>query len=104
MEDNKKNGIFVGNKKKNLNAAENDDFLNKVLDKYGQDGKKGIRIITKDKAYLAAQKCIEKFRDLKGEDATNYLKENFKTSWDEQDVHGKNKIDITEAYSMLQYI
>ena len=103
MEDNKKNGIFVGNKKK-INTAENDDFLNKVLDKYGQDGKKGIRIITKDKAYLAAQKCIEKFRDLKGEDATNYLKENFKASWDEQDVHGKNKIDITEAYSMLQYI
>ena len=74
------------------------------MDKYGADGKKGIRIITKDKAYLAAQKCIEKFRDLKGEDATNYLKENFKSAWDEQDVHNKNKIDITEAYSMLQNI
>ena len=35
MEENKKNGIFVGNKRKNNNAAEDDDFLNKVLDKYG---------------------------------------------------------------------
>jgi hypothetical protein len=41
---------------------------------------------------------VEKFRDLKGNDITNYLTENFKPSWDEHDVHGKNKIDITEAY------
>ena len=39
---------------------------------------------------------------MKGADNQAYLKENFQTAWEEHDVHNKNKIDITEAYSMLK--
>jgi len=55
-------------------------------------------VIAKDKAYLAAVQCVERFRNLSGAENTAYLKENFATAWGEHDIHAKNKIDITEAY------
>jgi len=39
---------------KELHAAEDDDFLQNLFQKYATDGKNGIKIITKDKAYLCA--------------------------------------------------
>ena len=59
-------------------------------------------MITKDKAYVAAGKAIEHWKDLKGTENKDYLKANFQTAWDEHDVHHKNKIDTTEAYQLLK--
>ena len=47
-----------------MNAAKNDEFLQKIFDKYGQEGKDGIRAIKKDKALEAAAKVVKKFRNL----------------------------------------
>ena len=88
--------------KKNAHAAEDDDFLQGLFTQYAINGKGGIKVITKDKAYLAAQKCVAKWKNLKGEELNNYLKENFSGAWEEHDIHKKNKIDVTEAYQMLK--
>ena len=48
-----------------------------LFQKYSTDGKNGIKIVTKDKAYLCAQKYIEKWKQLTGADNQAYLKENF---------------------------
>jgi len=61
-------------------------------------------MLTKDKAYLAAGKCVEKWRGLKGEDNQNYLKANFDETWNNYDVKGKNKIEESEAYQLLKEI
>ena len=61
-------------------------------------------MITKDKAYLAAAKCVERWRKLKGEENRQYLKDNFNAAWEEHDIHHKNKIDITEAYALMKEI
>ena len=60
-----------------LHAADDDDFLQGLFQKYSTDGKNGIKIVTKDKAYLCAQKYIEKWKQLTGADNQAYLKENF---------------------------
>ena len=40
--------------KKNAHAAEDDEILQGLFTKYAINGKDGIKVITKDKAYLAA--------------------------------------------------
>ena len=40
--------------KKQLNAAQYDDFLQKIFSKFAQDGADGIRVITKAKALEAS--------------------------------------------------
>ena len=91
-----------GEKKTNLHAAEDDDFLQNLFKNYATNGKNGIMEITKDKAYVAAAKCVERWRKLTGDENANYLKENFEASWNEHDIHHKNKIDLTEAYAMMK--
>ena len=95
-------GKSGGLSEKELHAAEDDDFLQGLFQKYASNGKNGIKVVTKDKAYICAQKYIEKWRHLTGAENQAYLKENFQSAWEEHDVHNKNKIDITEAYSMLK--
>ena len=56
------NRDLLGKKKANEHAAEDDDFLQTLFKNYATNGKDGIQIITKDKAYLAAAKCVERFR------------------------------------------
>ena len=63
--------------KRQMNAAEDDEFLQSLLEPYAEDGPNGIKLIAKDKAYVCASKAIEKWRDLKDQDNIDYLKENF---------------------------
>ena len=44
------------------------------MGKYDQDGANGIKIITKDKAYLAAQEAIEKWKSIGSDESREYLK------------------------------
>lgn len=39
---------------KELHAAEDDDFLQSLFQKYATNGKNGIKVVTKDKAYICA--------------------------------------------------
>ena len=88
--------------KKNAHAAEDDEILQGLFTKYAINGKDGIKVITKDKAYLAAQQWVKQKKNLKGDELNNYVKENFPGAWEEHDIHKKNKIDVTEAYQMLK--
>ena len=87
-----------------LHAADDDDYLQSLFEKYAKEGKGGVMMITKDKAYIAAGKALEHWMGIKGDENSQYLKDNFQTIWDEHDVHHKNKIDVTEAYQMLKEI
>ena len=84
--------------------AEDDDFLQGILTQYAVDGPKGQKIVSKDKAYIAAGKCIEKFRGIKGSANQTYLKTNFAEIWAQYDVKGKNRIEESEAYQMFKEI
>ena len=82
LEDSKKlAGRSTGLSEREQHAAEDDEYLNGLLQQYAVEGKKGLKMIAKDKAYLAASKCVEKWRGLKGEDNQNYLKANFDETW-----------------------
>jgi|TARA_B110000238_G_C15959690_1_gene366838 hypothetical protein len=59
------------------NAAQDDDFIQSLFSKYAKEGKGGIMMITKDKAYVAAGKAIEHWKELKGQENKDYLKANF---------------------------
>ena len=55
VEDTKKLGLLTGtDKKKNLHAAEDDDYITKLFEKYSTTDKKGNEIVTKANGYLAA--------------------------------------------------
>ena len=86
---------------KQLNAAQNDEYLQNVFKKYAQDGADGIREITHEKALSAAPLILKKFKGITGEDAKSYIKENFETAWKEHDVKDEQKLDVTEAYAMF---
>ena len=47
--------------KRQLNAGEDDDFLQGLFQKYAKDGNKGIKIIAKSTAYIAAQEAVQKW-------------------------------------------
>ena len=81
-----------------MDAAKNDEFLQNLLDKNSKDGADGIRMLTKEKALVMAQQVLHKFRQMKTEETKDYIKQNFQKTWDEHDLHGKNMIDVTEAY------
>lgn len=89
---------------KTMHATEDDDFLQSLLQKYSTNGANGIQVITKDKAYLASAQCVKRWRNLTGTENSQYLKENFDTAWENHDMHKKNKIDLTEAYSLMKDI
>ena len=61
-------------------------------------------MITKDKAYIAAGECLKKWKGMNQKDVQEYLKANFQDAWDEHDTLKKNKIDVSEAYSLIKYI
>ena len=58
-----------------------DDIITELMGKYDQDGKSGIKIITKDKMYQAAETFIEQSKGLSGDDNAKYLKDNFTSLW-----------------------
>ena len=86
---------------KQLNAAQNDEYLQNLFKKFAEDGTDGIRVIKKEKALQAAALVVKKFRNLEGQDNKDYLTANFDEKWNEQDVKGSGVIDVTEAYTML---
>ena len=105
LEDSKKlAGRATGLSDREQHAAEDDEFINTMLEQYQESGKKGAKIITKAKAKIAAGKCIEKWRGLKGEQNKNYLNSNFDDVWSQHDVQGKNTIEVSEAYQFLKEI
>ena len=84
-----------------LDAAKNDEFLQNILDKNAKDGPDGIKMLAKDKALQAAPLVLKKFRGMKTQEAKDYIAQNFQKAWDEHDIHGKNLIDVTEAYQLF---
>ena len=68
------------------------------MDKNAKDGADGIKMLTKEKALVMAEKTLHKFRQMKTDETKEYIKTNFQKTWDEHDLHGKNMIDVTEAY------
>ena len=78
--------------------------MQELINDYSKDGANGIKILTKDQAYIAAGKAIEKWRNLSGEENINYLQENFEDAWKQHDIHDKKMIDVTEAYQLLREI
>mmetsp|Transcript_6933 Transcript_6933/g.11138 ORF Transcript_6933/g.11138 Transcript_6933/m.11138 type:complete len:118 (+) Transcript_6933:271-624(+) len=50
-------------------AADDDDFLQNLLGKYSINGKNGIKLIAKDKAYIAATQCLQKWKGMAAKDA-----------------------------------
>ena len=48
-----------------------------------------------------AEKTLHKFRQMKTDETKEYIKTNFQKTWDEHDLHGKNMIDVTEAYQFF---
>jgi hypothetical protein len=84
-----------------LDAAKNDEFLQNILDKNSKDGADGIKTISKEKARAAALIVVKKFRGLNGQEGKDYINANFGKTWDEHDIHGKNMIDVTEAYQFF---
>ena len=84
-----------------LDAAKNDEFLQNILDKNSKDGADGIKMISKDKALAAAPAVLRKFRGLQGQEAKDYVTQNFQKAWDEHDIHQSNMIDVTEAYQLF---
>ena len=52
--------------KKNAHAAEDDEIIQGLLQKYSSNGKGGIKVISKDKAYLAASSWLTQKKSIKG--------------------------------------
>ena len=86
---------------KQLNAAQNDEYLQNIFKKYGKDGKDGIREISKSDALKVAPQVLKKLKGLTGKDASSYIAENFENTWKEHDVKDEKKLDVTEAYAMF---
>ena len=58
-------------------------------------------MLPKANALAMAPQVLKKFRNLTGQEAKDYLATNFQKAWDEHDIHGKNLIDVTEAYQLF---
>ena len=90
--------------KKQLNFAQDDEVIQKLFDKYAEDGEDGLKVLKKDKAYQMSQKAMMKIKGMSEDDTATYLKDNFDKHWAEHDIHDKKEIDITEAYQLVKEI
>ena len=64
-----------------VNAAEDDDFLQKLIQSKAKDG-----FMSKKDAQEAAITCVERWNGLKGEENKQYMAENFEEAWENHDV------------------
>jgi len=62
------------------------------------------KIITKDRAFIAAGKYLEHFKNMRGHAKTKYLDDNFKTIWAKHDETNKNYLMQADAGEFLQEI
>ena len=84
--------------------------MKSVFDQYSVSGKDkrgnptGYDILTKDKAFEAAQDVIMKWNDLPQPNAKKYLDDKFDKNWAKFDVNNQNFIDTTEAYQFTRQL
>lgn len=62
------------------------------------------KILTKDRAFIAAGKFLEHFKHMRGRQNTKYLEENFKTAWARHDEAHHNYVMQDDARELLQDI
>ena len=92
------------------NTAEDEDYMKSVFDQYSTAGKDkrgnptGFDILTKDKAFEAAEEIIMKWNDLPQPNAKKYLDERFDKNWAKFDVNHQNSIDVTEAFQFTRQL
>ena len=51
-----------------MNFAQDDEIIQKLFDKYAEDGDDGIKILKKEKAYIMSQKAMEKLKGMNEDD------------------------------------
>ena len=98
----------IGQISRTHNAAEDEDFMKSIFDQYSQPGKdkrgnpSGIDMLTKEKAFEAAEEVIMKWNDLPQPNAKKYLDDKFDKNWTKFDVNNLGYIDATEAFQFTR--
>ena len=54
--------------KRQINAAEDDEYLQNLFSQYAQDGDNGIKVVSKVNTYLACTKALEHWKGLQGKE------------------------------------
>ena len=62
----------------------------------------GDKVLTKDRAYIAAGKVIGRMKSIQGVETNKFLEENFKSIWDDHDSSHLNMISQEEGKSFMQ--
>lgn len=77
----------------------NQEYVTKCVSKYvtAFSETDGRRILSKDKAYIAAGDILGKVRKLKGVKQQKYLDEHFATVWDNHDSSKNNLIEENDV-------
>ena len=84
--------------------------MKSVFDSYSQAGKDkrgnptGYDILSKEKAFEAAQEIIMKWNDLPQPNAKKYLDDKFDKNWAKFDVNKSGFIDVTEAFQFTRQL
>ena len=84
--------------------------MNNVFNQYSVPGKDkrghptGVDLLTKDKAFEAAQDIIMKWNDLPQPNAKKYLDDKFDKNWEKFDVNHAGFIDTTEAFQFVRQL
>ena len=77
----------------------NQEYVKKCVDKYvtAYSDSDGRRILTKDKAYIAAGDIVAKVRKIRGADQQKFLDNFFQGIWDNHDEHHNNLIEENDV-------
>ena len=81
-----------------------------VFDQYAITGKDkrgnptGVDILSKEKAFEAAEEVIMKWNDLPQPNAKKYLDDKFDKNWEKFDVNQSGFIDATEAFQFTRQL
>ena len=81
--------------------ANEDDYINEVLDKYAHQ-KNGEKVLNKEDAKEACLEVYEKKKENDPFKASEQMAEMFPKLWKEHDVMQKDFIDLSEAYTLIQ--
>ena len=91
-------------------AAEDEDYMTNIFNSYSQHGKDkrgnptGVDLLTKEKAFSAAEEIIMKWNDLPQPNAKKYLDDKFDKNWEKFDVNHAGFIDTTEAFQFTRQL
>ena len=98
----------IGAVSREHSQAEDEDYMKSVFDQFSQSGKDkrgkptGVDILTKEKAFEAAQEIVMKWNDLPQPNAKKFLDSKFDKTWKKIDVNGSGFIDTTEAFQFTR--